>query len=185
MRLLGWLTLIGLVGLAFVVTMMVRLNRLTTAARAVERHYVVQPGDTLSGIADRHRTTVEALAAANRIKADQIEVGQRLSVKGKARPASARPKPRPRARLAPEPRPKPTRKRSPIEEPDAIIDDHMSDVVVESLVALVRLRGYRCDSVSGAVPSVFRAHRFTLNCDQFRYAYVIEDRGGHWIVRVK
>ena len=143
--------------------------------------YTVQPGDTLSSIATRHRTTVKVLVAANGIAdADQIEVGQQLKIDGKARPASARPK-----RSTPKPRPKPTRKRSPVEEPDALIDDHMSDVVVESLVALVRLRGYRCDSVSGAVPSVFRAGKFTLNCNQFRYAYVIEDRGGHWIVRVK
>ncbi|MCY3970640.1 MAG: LysM peptidoglycan-binding domain-containing protein [Acidobacteria bacterium] len=149
--------------------------------------YTVQPGDTLSSIAARHRTTVAALATANGIAdADQIEVGQQLRVDGKARPASAKPKPRLRTRpAAPKPRPKPTRKRSPVEEPDALIADDMSDVMVESLVALVRLRGYRCDSVSGAVPSVFRAGRFTLNCNQFRYAYVIEDRGGHWVVRVK
>ncbi|MCY3928644.1 MAG: LysM domain-containing protein [Acidobacteria bacterium] len=149
--------------------------------------YTVRSGDTLSSIATRHRTTVAALAAANGIAdADQIDVGQQLRVDGKARPASARPKPRPRARpAAPKPRSRPTRKRSPIEEPNALIDDEMSDVVVESLVALVRLRGYRCDSVSGAVPSIFRAGKFTLNCNQFRYTYVVEDRGGHWIVRVK
>ena len=45
--------------------------------------YTVRPGDTLSGIADRHRTTVAALAAANGIAdADQIEVGQQLRLAG-------------------------------------------------------------------------------------------------------
>lgn len=169
---------------ALILSALVGSSYETLATSHAGGSYTVQPGDTLSSIASRHRTTVEALVAANGIAdADQIEVGQRLRVDGKARSA-ARPK-RPRARSAPKPRPKPTRKRSPVEEPDALIDDHMSDVVVESLVALVRLRGYRCDSVSAAVPSVFRAGKFTLNCNQFRYAYVIEDRGGHWIVRVK
>ena len=53
--------------------------------------YTVQPGDTLSGIADRHGTTVAALVDANGLAdADQIEVGQRLSLAG----GSARPRPR-------------------------------------------------------------------------------------------
>lgn len=170
---------------ALILSALVGSSHETLATGRPSASYIVQPGDTLSSIASRHRTTVEALVAANGIAdANQIEVGQQLRVDAKARPP-ARPKTRSRARSAPSPRPKPTRKRSPVEEPGALIDDHMSDVVVESLVALVRLRGYRCDSVSGAVPSVFRAGKFTLNCNQFRYAYVIEDRGGHWIVRVK
>jgi len=65
------------------------------------------------------------------------------------------------------------------------VADNLDAEVVESLVAFVRQYGWRCDSVSGAVSSPFRAGKFTLNCNQFRYAYVIEDRGGHWIVRVK
>lgn len=50
--------------------------------------YTVQPGDTLSSIATRHRTTVETLADANGIAdANQIEVGQRLRLAGgEARP---------------------------------------------------------------------------------------------------
>lgn len=87
------------------------------------------------------RTSSRPLAANGIADADQIEVGERLRVDRKARPA-ARPKPRSGERSASKPRPKPTRKRSPVEEPDALIDDHMSDVVVEYLVVLVRLRGY-------------------------------------------
>lgn len=96
MRLLGWLTLIGLVGLGCLVAMMVLMSRLTTAARMVERHHVVQPGDTLSGVAERYDTTAAALATANGIAdANQIEVGQRLRVNGRVRPAAATTKPRP------------------------------------------------------------------------------------------
>ena len=59
--------------------------------------YTVQPGDTLSGIADRHRTTVVALAGANGLAdADRIEVGQRLRLEG----ARVRPTPQSQARPA-------------------------------------------------------------------------------------
>lgn len=180
MRLLGWLTLIGLIGLA-AFAVMVGLLRPIGAALATEssgaRQYVVQPGDTLSGIADRHRTTVAALAAVNGIKnADQIEVGQRLSVDGKVRPAS-----RP---AAPTRRPAPTRKRSPVEEPDAIVDPDFSDLLVESLVAQVRLRGYRCDSVSAAQRGLLGS-KTILTCNQYRYRFVFEDRGGRLFFTVK
>ena len=40
----------------------------------------VQPGDTLSGLARRHKTTVEALQAANGLQGDQLLVGQELTL---------------------------------------------------------------------------------------------------------
>lgn len=40
----------------------------------------VQPGDTLSGLARRHKTTVEALQAANGLQGDQVVVGQELTL---------------------------------------------------------------------------------------------------------
>ena len=47
--------------------------------------HVVQPGETLLGIAVRYGTTVPALIAANRIiDADMIWVGQRLTIPGAA-----------------------------------------------------------------------------------------------------
>lgn len=51
--------------------------------------YTVRAGDTLSGIAARHRTTVSALASANGIRnVNLIHVGQRLRLPGSA-PAPA------------------------------------------------------------------------------------------------
>lgn len=45
------------------------------------RYYTVQPGDTLSAIAARFRTTVEAIVRANGIKnPNLIYVGQRLTI---------------------------------------------------------------------------------------------------------
>ncbi len=43
--------------------------------------YEVEPGDTLSGIAEAHGTTVEALLERNGLEgADRLEVGQTLDV---------------------------------------------------------------------------------------------------------
>ena len=54
--------------------------------------YVVQRGDTLSGIAQRYKTTVAAIAKANAIKnANLIYIGQRLTIPG-ASTAAAPPK---------------------------------------------------------------------------------------------
>jgi len=59
------------------------LGRNDRASGRSDGSYTVRPGDTLSGIADRHRTTVSALARANRLaNADQIKVGQRLRLAG-------------------------------------------------------------------------------------------------------
>jgi len=50
-------------------------------ARTVPRVYVVRPGDTLSAIATRYRTSVPALVKANHIaNASRIYVGERLVV---------------------------------------------------------------------------------------------------------
>jgi LysM repeat protein len=61
--------------------------------------YEVKSGDTLSGIARRHGTTVNALRAANGLVTDRIIVGQKLKIPGKseapmtAPPAAAEPIP--------------------------------------------------------------------------------------------
>lgn len=47
---------------------------------ASDKVYVVAPGDTLSAIAVRHKTTVEALRASNGLPDTTIRVGQRLTV---------------------------------------------------------------------------------------------------------
>jgi len=42
--------------------------------------YVIQPGDTLSGIAARHRVSIASLRSENRLKGDRIRVGQVLRI---------------------------------------------------------------------------------------------------------
>lgn len=69
------------------------------ASPAGERVVVVQPGDTLSGIARRSGTTVSALCAANHISASSpIRAGQKLRV-----PGATGPVPRPAASPASRP----------------------------------------------------------------------------------
>jgi len=52
----------------------------TSAADSCASYYTVQWGDTLSGVAWRHRTTVNALMQANNLYSDLIYQGQRLCV---------------------------------------------------------------------------------------------------------
>ncbi len=49
---------------------------------------------------------------------------------------------------------------------------------------LIRAHGFRCDSVSGMVPFMFSTG-YHVYCNQHRYSYEIEDRGGNWVARLK
>lgn len=46
-----------------------------------KKTYVVQPGDSLSVIAQKYKTTVDSLKRANNLKTDTIKVGQKLVIK--------------------------------------------------------------------------------------------------------
>ena len=63
-----------------------------------------------------------------------------------------------------------------------ISKDMNDDAVLAQLVALVRRRGYRCDTIAQAHPFVFGGGGFVLYCNDLRYRYSIEDRGGNWTV---
>lgn len=80
----------------------------------------------------------------------------------------------------------------------AVVNRAMAQPVVESdyqgsgvsrhiaitLAKMVRLYGYRCDSVSAANKWVF-SPGFSLYCNRWRYHYEVADKGGRWIVTVK
>ncbi|WP_169746572.1 lytic transglycosylase domain-containing protein, partial [Demequina maris] len=59
------------------------VKKTTTTKKTTTGHYTVKAGDTLSAIAQRHGTTVAALARTNNLaNASTIFVGQRLTVPG-------------------------------------------------------------------------------------------------------
>lgn len=49
---------------------------------AATRRHTISPGDTLSALAVQYRVSVERLRAANRLKGDQVRVGQVLTIPG-------------------------------------------------------------------------------------------------------
>jgi hypothetical protein len=51
------------------------------------------------------------------------------------------------------------------------------------LVALIRLNGYKCDTLTKWHPMLF-SRGYEVYCDLY-YSYDVEDKGGHWIVTVK
>lgn len=50
--------------------------------------YVVRPGDTLSGIAQRHGTSVASIRQLNSLKSNQLRIGQHLKLSGVAPPVA-------------------------------------------------------------------------------------------------
>ena len=52
-----------------------------------------------------------------------------------------------------------------------------------AMVQLIRHNGYRCDSVSHALPLMLSTG-FKVRCNHFRYEYEIVDHGGRWRVCV-
>lgn len=67
---------------------------------------------------------------------------------------------------------------------DASIYQGMSRVQVDALVVMTRLSGFKCDTVSAARPLVFGGPGFSLMCNNWRYSYEVQDRGGRWRVVV-
>lgn len=51
------------------------------------------------------------------------------------------------------------------------------------MVAMVRARGYRCDSVNHILPFFFGGG-LTLKCNGYRYTYEFEDHGGRLVMKV-
>jgi LysM repeat protein len=64
-----------------------------TAATGATSTYTVKGGDNLTKIAKRHGTTVKAIRAANGLKSNEIKVGQKLKIPGKATEAAPAPAP--------------------------------------------------------------------------------------------
>ena len=53
--------------------------------------------------------------------------------------------------------------------------------LLSELVAKIRGRGWKCDTISSATTLLFSTG-FSVGCNQFSYNYLIKDRGGRWVV---
>ncbi len=74
--------------------------------------------------------------------------------------------------------------KTPIEPgAEKMIDRDVEPGEVQALARLVRLHGYRCDSISGAVEAVF-SRGYTVYCNRHSYTYEITGKGGRWTVTV-
>ena len=71
-------------------------------------------------------------------------------------------------------------------EPDAAISSIAPPEVLSELVRLIRLYGYRCDSISYAHPFKVSAGSgfsgFKVQCHRRQYTYEVLDRGGKFVV---
>lgn len=67
-------------------------ERRTDAAPSIPSTYTVRAGDTLSGIASRHGTTVDAIKRLNGLSSNTIQVGQKLKLTGSASGTATAPK---------------------------------------------------------------------------------------------
>ena len=59
-----------------------RLSQIDQALQIAHRRYRIRTGDSLSTIAQAHRTTVRALMAANRLNSHRIRTGRELAIPG-------------------------------------------------------------------------------------------------------
>jgi LysM repeat protein len=86
----------------------------TRASRPSGRTYTVESGDTLSAIASRLGTTVEALMSLNGLTSTDLAVGQVLSVPGGDSVSAASPTPKPRETATPKPTQQPETADTPV-----------------------------------------------------------------------
>lgn len=68
-------------------------------------------------------------------------------------------------------------------EEGAVIGIGITSDVISGVVLMIVGSGYRCNSVS-SIRHWLTGPGFSVSCNQFRYDYEIEDRGGNWVVQI-
>lgn len=58
------------------------------------------------------------------------------------------------------------------------------DSIADASANLIRGYGYRCDSIS-SIRKFLLSNGFNVKCNNYSYAYELEDRGGTWVVTLK
>ena len=57
-------------------------------------------------------------------------------------------------------------------------------VKAQAAATMVKIYGYRCDSISSFMPFILSAG-YKISCNNYRYSYELEDKGGRWVVTVQ
>lgn len=56
-------------------------------------------------------------------------------------------------------------------------------VKAQAAAKMVKIYGYRCDSISAFRPLIFGTG-YAISCNNFSYSYDVKDVGGRWVVTV-
>ncbi|MEJ1414311.1 MAG: hypothetical protein RPU90_12150 [Candidatus Sedimenticola sp. (ex Thyasira tokunagai)] len=60
---------------------------------------------------------------------------------------------------------------------------HVTMKQVRAAQTIVKAHGYRCDTVDEMQPFILGGG-FTIYCNNWKYSYELEDKGGRWVVTV-
>ncbi|CAA0222867.1 MULTISPECIES: hypothetical protein [Acinetobacter calcoaceticus/baumannii complex] len=67
-------------------------------------------------------------------------------------------------------------------EKNAVINNRVQPKLAKMLGAYIFATGYKCDSISSVIPTDRANKGFTVKCNNYRYSYIVKDRGGNWTV---
>lgn len=68
-------------------------------------------------------------------------------------------------------------------EKEAVINSKINEDILSQLILAVLVNGYKCDTVSSAIPYI-RGGGYTMQCNNYQYEYEVEDKGGNIVVTV-
>lgn len=68
-------------------------------------------------------------------------------------------------------------------EKEAVINSKIDEDILSQLILAVLVNGYKCDTVSSAIPYI-RGGGYTIQCNNYNYEYEVEDKGGDIVVTV-
>lgn len=70
-------------------------------------------------------------------------------------------------------------------EPGAIINDRYDSKALNVFATLIRANGWKCDSISSAIPFFWSDKGVTVSCNRDRYTYSLQDKGGRAVVTLE
>lgn len=62
--------------------------------------------------------------------------------------------------------------------------DKVTEEQKDAAMQVIQINGYTCDSIAGMIPFI-TSEGYNVYCNDHRYSYEIENKGGNWVVTVK